>query len=173
LDLGKKAVVKPKRSVWRIIGWTLYFGIYAVVGFTFGMTKVLMEDLPPVTALEDYAPSLPTELYDCKGRLITNYYIERRYIVPLEQIPEALRDGVIATEDEYFYQHFGINPLAFVRAVLVNVRAGGARRQGGSTLTMQLARNLFLTPDKTLVRKIKEIILALQIEQSYSKDEIL
>ncbi len=172
MDLGRNNPNKPKRSVWRIIGWALYFGIYAIVGFTFGMTKVLMEDLPPVDALEDYAPSLPTELYDCKGRLITNYYIERRYIVPLEQIPQALRDGVIATEDEYFYQHFGINPLAFVRAAIINVRAGGVR-QGGSTLTMQLARNLFLTPDRTVVRKLKELILSLQIEQAYSKDEIL
>ena len=161
-----------KRSIWRIVGLLIYFGIYGLAGFSIGLTRSMMEGLPPVSALEEYAPSLPTELYDIKGRLITNYYIERRYVVPLEKIPQALRDAVISTEDEYFYQHFGINPLAFVRAAIINLRAGGIR-QGGSTLTMQLARNLFLTQDRTLTRKLEEIVLSLQIEQSYSKDEIL
>lgn len=168
----KHRPTQKKRSIWRIIGWVIYFGAYALVGLTFGLTKTLMEDLPSVEALEDYSPSLPTELYDCKGRLITNYYIERRYIVPLDKIPQALKDGVIATEDEYFYQHFGVNPLAYLRVAVKNIRAGGIR-QGGSTITMQLARNLFLTPDRVFSRKMKEIILAMQIEQAYSKDEIL
>src|SRR3989475_3699491 len=103
---------------------------------------------------------------------MTELHVERRILVPLAQIPQSLRDAVIATEDRRFYSHWGVDPIGIARAVLQNYRRGRIV-EGGSTITQQLAKVLFLTPDKSLGRKLREAVLALELERRYSKDRIL
>jgi penicillin-binding protein 1A len=133
---------------------------------------VLSRSLPPVTAAESFEPSVGTKVYDDNDELITEFHVERRIFVPLAQIPRALRDAVIATEDARFYSHHGVDPTGIARAIYQNFRRGRIV-EGGSTITQQLAKVLFLTPDKSLERKLKEAVLALLIERRYSKDRIL
>lgn len=134
--------------------------------------KSFLADLPTVQSLDNYTPSLVTKLYDIRGELITELFIEKRTILPLTHIPLAMQRAVLATEDNNFYHHMGIDPLGILRAMGANIRA---RRliQGASTITQQLAKNIFLTRERTLSRKVKELILTLQMEHNLSKDEIL
>ena len=133
---------------------------------------VLPRGLPSVTALETFQPLQGTKLYDDNDELITELHVERRIFVPLAHIPQSLRDAVIATEDKRFYYHWGIDPIGIARAVIQNYRRGRIV-EGGSTITQQLTKLLFLTPDKSLERKLKEAILALELERRYPKDRIL
>jgi penicillin-binding protein 1A len=133
---------------------------------------VLPGSLPSVTQLESYDPSEGTKVYDDNDELITEFHVERRIFVPLPQIPKALREAVIATEDARFYSHHGVDPMGIARAVYQNFRRGRIV-EGGSTITQQLAKVLFLTPDRSLERKLKEAVLALELERRYSKDRIL
>jgi len=133
---------------------------------------VLSRSLPPVTAAESFDPSVGTKVYDDNDELVTEFHVERRIFVPLAQIPKALRDAVIATEDARFYSHHGVDPTGIARAIYQNFRRGRIV-EGGSTITQQLAKVLFLTPDRSLDRKLKEAVLALLIERRYSKDRIL
>ena len=132
----------------------------------------LATDLPDVAALEDYQPSLVTEVYDRHERLIAEFYVEKRRLVHLSEIPTHVRHATIAAEDSRFYSHGGVDYIGIGRAVWVNLRAG-TTREGASTITQQVARNLFLTRERTLRRKIREAILARRIEQRYDKDRIL
>jgi penicillin-binding protein 1A len=113
-----------------------------------------------------------TKIYDDNDELITELHVERRIFVPLVHIPRALRDAVLATEDRRFYQHWGIDPIGVGRAIWQNYRRGRVV-EGGSTITQQLTKVLFLTPDKSLERKLKEAVLALELERRYTKDRIL
>ncbi len=133
---------------------------------------ILAHSLPPVTALEKFDPSEGTKVYDDNDELITELHVERRIFVSLKQIPKPLRDAVIATEDARFYSHHGVDPTGIGRAIYQNFRRGRIV-EGGSTITQQLAKVLFLTPDKSLERKLKEAVLALELERRYSKDRIL
>jgi len=133
---------------------------------------VLPRSLPNVAALETFQPMQGTKVYDDNDELITEFHVERRIFVPLAQIPRSLRDAVLATEDRRFYQHWGIDPIGIGRAVWQNYRRGRVV-EGGSTITQQLTKVLFLTPDKSLERKFKEAVLALELERRYSKDRIL
>ncbi len=133
---------------------------------------ILPRSLPSVTALETFEPSRGTKVFDESDELITEFHVERRIFVPLAQIPKALRDAVVATEDSRFYSHFGVDPMGIARAVYQNFRHGRIV-EGGSTITQQLAKVLFLTPDKSLDRKLKEAVLAVELERRYSKDRIL
>lgn len=128
-------------------------------------------DLPQVSELEELRPNIVTQVFAADGSKIGEFAIERRTILVYEQIPDVLRNAIIATEDENFFNHIGINVWRVPGAVWANLRSG-RRGQGFSTLTMQLSRLLFLTPDKTYERKIKEILLALQIERRFTKREI-
>lgn len=134
--------------------------------------KGFLADLPTVQSLDNYTPSLVTKLYDVRGELITELFVEKRTVLPLTEIPRAMQQAVLATEDNNFYRHMGIDPLGILRAMGANIRA---RRliQGASTVTQQLAKNIFLTRERTLSRKVKELILTLQMEHNLSKDEIL
>ncbi len=131
-----------------------------------------LKDLPDVASLEHYVPPLVTNVTDTNGQPVGEFYTERRTTVPLTEIPVDLRKAVMAIEDTDFYSHWGINPKAILRAAANNLIAGRVV-QGGSTLTQQLAKTIFLTREKTLDRKFKELLLTLQIERRYSKDEIL
>ena len=145
----------------------LVVGVAALWAFT-----ILPRSLPSVTALETFQPLAGTKVYDDNDEIITELHVERRIFVPLAHIPQTLRDAVIATEDRRFYSHFGVDPIGIARAVWQNYRRGRIV-EGGSTITQQLTKVLFLTPDKSLERKIKEAVLALELERRYSKDRIL
>src|SRR5712664_83440 len=136
------------------------------------LVAVLVSALPSVAQLETFDASEGTKVYDDNDELITEFHVERRIFVPLAQIPKALRDAIIATEDARFYSHHGVDPTGIARAVYQNFRRGRIV-EGGSTITQQLAKVLFLTPDKSLERKLKEAVLALELERRYSKDRIL
>ena len=138
----------------------------------FWVLTILPRSLPSVTAVESFDPSEGAKVYDDNDELITEFHVERRIFVPLAQIPTALQDAVIATEDARFYSHHGVDPTGIARAIYQNWRR---RRivEGGSTITQQLAKVLFLTPDRSLERKLKEAVLALLLERRYSKDRIL
>jgi penicillin-binding protein 1A len=142
-------------------------GVAALWAFT-----VLPRSLPNVAALETFQPMQGTKVYDDNDELLTEFHVERRIFVPLAQIPRALRDAVLATEDRRFYHHWGIDPIGIARAVWQNYRRGRVV-EGGSTITQQLTKVLFLTPDKSIERKLKEAVLALELERRYSKDRIL
>ena len=133
---------------------------------------ILPGSLPSVTQLETFDASEGTKVYDDNDELLTEFHVERRIFVPLAQIPKTLRDAIIATEDARFYSHHGVDPTGIARAVYQNFRRGRIV-EGGSTITQQLAKVLFLTPDKSLERKLKEAVLALELERRYSKDRIL
>ena len=133
---------------------------------------ILPRSLPSVTALETLQPIQGTKIYDDSDELLTELHVERRIFVPLAQIPQALRDAVLATEDRRFYSHWGLDPIGIGRAVVQNYRRGRIV-EGGSTITQQLTKVLFLTPDKSLERKLKEAVLALELERRYPKDRIL
>ncbi|MCY4514551.1 MAG: transglycosylase domain-containing protein, partial [Candidatus Tectomicrobia bacterium] len=134
--------------------------------------KELATGLPDVSALQDYQPSLVTEVYDRHEELIAEFFVEKRRLVHLSEIPAHVRNATIAAEDSRFYSHGGVDYIGIGRAVWVNLRAG-TTREGASTITQQVARNLFLTRERTLRRKIREAILAHRIEQQYDKDSIL
>jgi penicillin-binding protein 1A len=133
---------------------------------------ILPRSLPPVTALENFEPVQGSKIFDDSDELITEFHVERRIFVPLTQIPKALKEAILATEDSRFYSHFGVDPMGIARAVYQNFRHGRIV-EGGSTITQQLAKVLFLTPDKSLDRKLKEAVLAVELERRYSKDRLL
>jgi penicillin-binding protein 1A len=128
-------------------------------------------NLPPIDSLTDYRPKLPLRVFSSDGMLLAEFGEERRTFTPIAQIPLVMRHAVLAVEDARFYEHEGVDILGIVRAGLANV--GEAKSQGGSTITMQVARNFYLSSEKTFTRKIYEILLALKIETQLSKDQIL
>jgi len=141
-------------------------------GAAFGAYQYFSRDLPSTARLEMIEPSLKTQVYARDASLIGEYYIEDRALIPLEDLPPYLVDAVIAIEDRKFYSHWGVDIFGIARAVVTNMRTG-RRTQGGSTITQQLARNLFDMFENTVTRKIKEALLAVRIERAYAKDEIL
>ena len=150
---------------------TLVTGL-GVAASAFWVLTILPGSLPSVSQLERFDASEGTKVYDDNDELITEFHVERRIFVPLDQIPKALRDAIIATEDARFYSHYGVDPMGIARAVYQNFRRGRIV-EGGSTITQQLAKVLFLTPDKSLERKLKEAVMALELERRYSKDRII
>ena len=132
---------------------------------------VAYPNLPEISGLTDYRPKLPMRVYSADEVLIGEYGEERRQFVPIEEIPQVMRDAVLAIEDARFYQHGGVDYIGIVRAGLANVVE--SRSQGASTITMQVARNFYLPTEKTFARKVYEILLALKIESQLSKDQIL
>jgi penicillin-binding protein 1A len=146
----------------------------AVAGLlTVGLVVALaFPNLPALQALTEYQPKVPLRIYTAEGMLIGEFGEERRAVVSIEEVPPQLKNAILAAEDERFYQHAGIDYLGVMRAAYANLVAGG-RRQGASTITMQVARNFFLSSEKTLTRKLYEALLAFKIEHSLSKDQIL
>jgi penicillin-binding protein 1A len=146
--------------------------VVLIAGTMFGAYQYFSRDLPSTARLEMIEPSLKTEVYADDGSLIGEFYVEDRALVPLEQIPKYMRDAIVAVEDRKFYSHWGVDIFGIARAFITNVREG-RKAQGGSTITQQLARNLFDMYENTYSRKLKEALLAVRIERAYSKDEIL
>src|SRR5271154_1052583 len=146
--------------------------IAALVGAGTGLLLVYSTDLPQVEELERYRPSSITELYADQGRIIGSFALQRRVVASYNDYPQVLRDALISIEDKEFYRHLGINVWRIAGAAYRDIESGG-RVQGASTLTMQLARNLFLSPDRSFHRKIQEALLAIQIERRFTKAQIL
>jgi penicillin-binding protein 1A len=166
----------PGPSVWfRFV--TLPLGILLAVLvaglLTAGLVIALAyPNLPSLQALTEYQPKIPLRIYTAEGVLIGEFGEERRAVVAIGEVPEALKNAIIAAEDERFYEHAGIDYVGVLRAAYANLVAGG-RRQGASTITMQVARNFFLSSEKTLTRKLYEALLAFKIEHSLNKEQIL
>src|SRR5271169_4899086 len=163
---------KPARK--KLFG-RLFFGllvlISAAVGAAAGLILVYSTDLPQVEELEHYRPSSITELYDDQGRIIGSFALQRRVVASYEDYPPILREALISIEDKDFYRHWGVNVWRIAGAAYRDIESGG-KVQGASTLTMQLARNLFLSPDRSFHRKIEEALLAVQIERRFTKEQI-
>jgi len=141
-------------------------------GAVFGVVSVLSRGLPSLKLIERYKPPLATEVFDRNGVPIYQFYIERRSSVSLRKVPKDLINAFIALEDRKFYQHWGIYLPGILRALYVDLTRGRVA-QGASTITQQLARNMFLTQKRNLKRKIREAVLAIRIERTFSKDQIL
>src|SRR5215469_5575754 len=161
---GKQASPSPKRRR-RWLRWIvvplvviLSVGVLAAGVSAFWVLTILPRSLPSVAQLESFEPSVGSKVYDENDEQITELHVERRIFVPLAQMPAALKQAVIATEDARFYSHFGVDPMGIARAVYQNFRRGRIV-EGGSTITQQLAKVLFLTPDRSLDRKLKEAVL--------------
>jgi len=142
------------------------------VASLYGLYRYIEPQLPDVATLKDVRLQTPMQVYSADGELIAQYGEKRRIPLTLEQIPPVMIHAFVATEDSRFYEHHGIDPIGIFRAASVALFSGHAS-QGASTITQQLARNFFLSPEKTLMRKIKEVFLAIRIEQLLTKDEIL
>src|SRR6266853_7046088 len=171
----KRAALRRRRWLrWLLMAMLVVVLVSAlgVAASAFWVLTILPGSLPSVAQLETFDASEGTKVYDDNDELITEFHVERRIFVPLAQIPKALREAIIATEDARFYSHHGVDPTGIARAVYQNFRRGRIV-EGGSTITQQLAKVLFLTPDKSLERKLKEAVLALELERRYSKDRIL
>ncbi|MFC3034132.1 penicillin-binding protein 1A [Pseudoalteromonas fenneropenaei] len=132
----------------------------------------LKSDIPSVAVLKDVQLQTPMQVFTRDGKLINQFGEKRRIPVKIADVPKPLIQAVLATEDNRFYEHYGIDPIGLVRSALVLITTG-EKKQGASTITMQVARNFFLTREKSYIRKIKEIFIAIHIEQMLSKDEIL
>jgi penicillin-binding protein 1A len=160
---------RRETSVLFYLGLTL---LTALVGGAVGFIIFSAWDLPQVQTLEEYRPSITSRVYSDNNKLLAEFYLENRTPVALNDVPDVLIKALIATEDTRFYSHPGIDYRGIVRALYRNIRAGKVL-EGGSTLTQQLAKVLFLTPERSYSRKLKEMALALRIEQRYTKQEIL
>jgi len=158
---------------WILYPLALLAGLGAIAAGLLGIVLVLAwPQLPELSALTDYRPKIPLRVYTEDGRLIGEFGEERRDFVRIEEVPPVMKQAILAAEDDRFYQHTGIDTLGVLRAAWSNL-SSGAKRQGASTITMQVARNFFLSSEKTLTRKIYEALLAFKIELNLSKDEIL
>jgi penicillin-binding protein 1A len=154
-----------------ITAFTLLFTA-VVCGSIAGMFLFMIRDLPQIRSLETSSPSGITRIYSADNKLLAELYREKRDPVPLKRIPTYLKQAIITAEDRQFYTHSGIDLKGIARAIIYDIMAGEFV-QGASTITQQLSKTLFLSPEKTLLRKIREALLSIQLERRYTKDEIL
>jgi penicillin-binding protein 1A len=156
-----------------LVRWTflVLLGLSSVFGMLCGLLLVYSIDLPQMDDLARYRPNTTTELLDVHGRVFGSFALERRVVVPYTELPPVLRAAIISIEDKSFESNWGVNLLRAVGAAWRDIHASG-RSQGASTLTMQLARNLFLSSQKTYGRKIQEVFLSMQIERRFTKQQI-
>jgi penicillin-binding protein 1A len=165
--MARRYIIRVARSA----GIIVLFTIAAVLGLASGIFFAYAGDLPRISALDDYAPSTISRVYGARGEIVGEFAVERREVIPYESIPLKLKQAILAAEDASFEEHIGLSVprivVALIKDVVERRKAGGA-----STLTQQLTRKLFLTDEKTWERKIKEAILAIQIEKRYTKNEI-
>lgn len=170
-ETPKRVTVRVNSRLLSRVVFTLLVLASAVIGAFGGILFIYSTDLPQVEELERYRPSAITELYDDKGRTIGSFALQRRVLVAYDDIPKVLRDAIISTEDKEFDKHWGVDFARVFGAAWRDVTSG-SRAQGASTLTMQLSRNLFLSSDRKFSRKVQEIMLAIQIERRFTKQQI-
>jgi penicillin-binding protein 1A len=170
-------MVEPAMRVARRFPWRFFFkmvlvAIFGSAGVVFGMVQFLRRDLPAPEKLAARETPVKTTVYDMRGRVLHEFYRENRSVVPLKDIPRHLVNATLSTEDRNFYKHWGVDLYGVGRAVVTDIMHM-KRAQGGSTITQQLARNLFNMYEKSFTRKLKELVLAIDLERTYSKDQIL
>lgn len=159
-------------SRWIIYPVAIIIGIAAMAAAMVAVVLTLAyPNLPSLEILTDYRPKIPLRVFTADGHLIGEFGEERRAIVRFDEVPAAMKQAILAAEDERFYQHGGVDALGIVRAALSNI-LGGGKRQGASTITQQVAKNFFLSSEKTYSRKLYEALLAFKIEKNLSKDQI-
>ena len=173
--LKRRARKQQRGILTRIIKWALItvvilmvFGAAATVGVFYYFSR----GLPKITSLTDYRPSIISTVYSDDNKVIAEFSAERRIVVPLEKIPLKLQQAFISAEDDRFYKHQGIDIFSIIRAFIKNIEAGTVV-QGGSTITQQVTKSFLLTPERSYKRKIREAMLAYQIDRDFSKDDIL
>ena len=175
-DVLKQRRKKKETNIFlSIIKWfSIIILVIGLLGFaaTGGVYYVLSKDLPKINTLKDYRPPTVTNVFSDDGRKIGEFAEERRIVIPLDEMPENLKNAFVAAEDSRFKDHPGIDIISIFRASLKNFKAGTIV-QGGSTITQQVTKSFLLTPERTYKRKIKEAILAYRIEKKFTKDEIL
>lgn len=176
---SSSAPVRPRRSAWlrwlvRFVVWTLGLSGAAALALLLTIAVALAvayPNLPDISDLADYRPKLPLRVYSSEGALLGEFGEERRNLTPIGEIPQVMKDAVLAIEDARFFQHGGVDYKGVVRAGLANL--GRVKSQGASTITMQVARNVYLSSEKTFTRKIYEILLTFKLEHLLTKDQIL
>ncbi|OQY40247.1 MAG: hypothetical protein B6226_00255 [Candidatus Cloacimonetes bacterium 4572_65] len=166
---------RTKKGYFHLV--VIYFTLLCLIAVGIGLgVKSLFNkfaiDLPSPTELVNYEISLPSKVYDCRGKLIHTFAKEKRVLITYDELPQSVIDAIVSTEDVNFYSHFGIDIKGTLRAALKNIRRGSAS-QGASTLTQQLARNLFLSHERSYIRKLKEAMVTFLIEDEFSKEEIM
>lgn len=168
--------VKPGRKRWlKVIGFIVLFSAACLLGAVFGAFIAVRRNLPPVSEIENFKRDIITVILSVDGQPVKEFARQKRVEIPYEKIPDILKKAIIATEDPRFFKHRGVDVWGILRAFKENVRPGrGSRRlEGGSTITQQLVRELFLYRHQTVGRKLKEMYLALQVEKRYPKEKIL
>jgi len=173
--MKRKHTRNDKNKFTRLV--LIYFSILCLlsIGVAYGvyyLFKINTNNLPSPSELINYEISLPSKVYDCRGKLIHTFATEQRALIDYDDLPQHLIDAILSTEDNNFYHHFGIDLVGTARAAITNIKRGSAS-QGASTLSQQLARNLFLSHERSWVRKIKEAMVTLLIEKEFSKEEIM
>ncbi|MDR0486538.1 MAG: PBP1A family penicillin-binding protein [Elusimicrobiota bacterium] len=166
----RKDASKSRWGFWIFIFLSVFIPLFIIASGA--VISYLVSDLPSLSQLENYTPNLSAKIYDKNNNLISEFYTERRAFVSIDKTPKDLKNAFIAIEDNDFYEHWGVSTRGIMRAfsrIITRIRIS----EGGSTISQQLARSMFLNFDKTLTRKLKELILTIQIESIYSKDEIM
>ena len=171
VDTVRPAVLRRRRKVVSRITLGVLISLAVLTGSLAGLMLVYSSNLPQISDLEHYSPTTSTDLYDRNGQLVGRIALEQRDVVAFNDFAPLLRDAVISVEDKSFYSHWGVNVFRIIGAAIHDMRTH-TRGQGASTLTMQLARNLFLNDDRTFSRKIQEAYLAIQIERTFTKQQI-
>ena len=171
---ARKVAPKQRRggTLRRIVLWVSVAGVLACGLAGYVLYREITSDLPPVDQLLKYQPPVATRIFADDESLIGEFYTERRYLVPLDRVPDHVRLAFLAAEDAEFYRHRGVDPTSVLRALWANLSSNRVV-QGGSTITQQVVKALLLTPERSLERKMKEAILAQRLEQKLTKDEIL
>src|SRR5690606_16148678 len=171
MKLQRPSVPSARALLRFLSGLVLGLAAGGLAGGAFAVHR-LWQELPAVDHLADYEPSLPLRIYARDGTLLAEYGEERREFVPITGIPLHVQQALLAIEDSDFHRHGGVDYAGLARSAWSNL-AAGARAQGGSTITMQVARVFFLSREKTYRRKIMEVLLAYKLEASYDKDKLL
>jgi penicillin-binding protein 1A len=161
-----------RRFPWRLFVTVALVALFGCAGVVFGLVQWLRNDLPSPEKLTALETPVKTVVYDVHGHVLHEFYRENRSVVPLKDIPRNLVNATLSTEDRNFYQHWGVDLWGVARALVTDI-THMRRAQGGSTITQQLARNLFNMYEKSVTRKLKELVLALDLERTYTKDQIL
>ena len=175
-DIRKNRAQPKKRGFFKtFILWSFLLGFVLIIcgaGAALFLYYSISIDLPKITSLADYNPSIITSVYADDNRKIAEFFKERRIVIPLKEIPRTLIDAFVAAEDSRFYKHRGIDFISIVRAFIKNLEAGTIV-QGGSTITQQVTKSFLLSPERSYKRKLREAILAYRIDSAFSKEDIL
>jgi penicillin-binding protein 1A len=175
-EIKKNHARREKRGFFKtLILWSFLLGLFLVIcgaGAGLVLYYSISKDLPRITSLADYHPSIITTVYADDNRKIAEFFKERRIVIPLKDMPRTLIEAFVAAEDSRFYKHQGIDFISIVRAFIKNLEAGTIV-QGGSTITQQVTKSFLLTPERSYKRKLREAILAYRIDKAFSKDDIL